>query len=117
MEDKNNTKKDFDKPKHQGKLQALDNLSLGISMVVAVVIGVGIGILLKDWTGKTWTLWIGVALGIFAAFNNVFKAYQRAQKEFKDLENDPRYAHRAKFGDKVDEVKTDEDKTDNDKNN
>jgi len=87
-------------PKHRDKIQALDNLSLGISMVVAVAIGVGIGILLKDWTGKTWTLWIGVALGILAAFNNVFKAYQRAQKEFKDLENDPRYAHRAKHGDK-----------------
>lgn len=88
-------------PKHKDKLMALDNLSLGISMVVAVAIGVGIGILLKDWTGKTWTLWIGVALGILSAFNNVFKAYQRAQKEFKDLENDPRYAHRAKHGDKT----------------
>ncbi len=87
-------------PKHKGKLQALDNLSLGISMVVAVVLGVGIGILLKDWTGKTWTLWIGVALGIFAAFNNVYKAYQRAQKEFEGLADDPRYAHRAKYGDK-----------------
>ena len=110
MEDKKDIKKDFEKPKHQAKLQGLDNLSLGISMVVAVAIGVGIGVLLKDWTGKTWTLWIGVALGIFAAFNNIYKAYQRAQKEFKDLENDPRYAHRAKFGDKADEVKVDDDK-------
>lgn len=88
------------KPKHQGKIKALDNLSLGISMVVAVAIGVGIGLLLKDWTGQTWTLWIGVALGILAAVNNVYKAYQRAQKEFKDLENDPRYSYRAKHGDK-----------------
>ncbi len=87
-------------PKHRNKLQGLDNLSLGISMVVALVIGVGIGILLKDWTGQTWTFWIGVALGIFAAFNNVYKAYKRAQKEFKDLENDPRYSRRAKYGDK-----------------
>ncbi len=87
-------------PKHKNKIQALDNLSLGISMVVAVAIGVGIGILLKDWTGKTWTLWIGVALGIFAAFNNIYKAYQRAQKEFEGLADDPRYAYRAKHGDK-----------------
>jgi F0F1-type ATP synthase assembly protein I len=86
-------------PKHQGKLRALDSLSLGISMVVAVVIGVGIGLLLKDWTGKTWTLWVGVVLGILAAFNNVYKAYLRAQKEFEGMENDPRYAHRAKYGD------------------
>jgi F0F1-type ATP synthase assembly protein I len=93
-------KEEIKVPKHRGKLEGLDNLSLGISMVVALCIGVGIGILLKDWTGQTWTLWIGVALGIFAAFNNVYKAYKRAQKEFKDLENDPRYAHRAKYGDK-----------------
>ncbi|WP_419770002.1 MAG: AtpZ/AtpI family protein [Candidatus Marinarcus sp.] len=86
-------------PKHKDKLVALDSLSLGISMVVAVAIGVGIGILLKNWTGQTWTLWIGVALGIFAAFNNVYKAYKRAQKAFEGLENDPRYAHRAKYGD------------------
>ena len=97
MEKKENKQKI---PKHKDKIQALDNLSLGISMVVAVAIGVGIGILLKDWTGKTWTLWIGVALGIFAAFNNVYKAYQRAQKEFEGLAEDPRYAHRAKHGDK-----------------
>ncbi|MDD2639847.1 MAG: AtpZ/AtpI family protein [Sulfurimonadaceae bacterium] len=86
-------------PKHQGKLRALDSLSLGISMVVAVALGVGIGLLLKDWTGKTWTLWIGVLLGILAAFNNVYKAYKRAQKEYEGMENDPRYAHRAKYGD------------------
>lgn len=88
-------------PKHQGKLRALDSLSLGISMVVAVAIGVGIGLLLKDWTGKTWTLWIGVVLGILAAFNNVYKAYKRVQKEFEGMENDPRYAHRAKYGDSL----------------
>lgn len=90
-------------PKHQGKLQALDNLSLGISMVVSVVIGVGVGILLKDWTGAAWTLWLGVFWGIAAAFLNVFKAYKRAQKEFKELENDPRYTYRAKHGDKRDD--------------
>lgn len=86
-------------PKHKDKLVALDSLSLGISMVVAVAIGVGIGILLKDWTGKTWTLWIGIVLGILAAFNNVYKAYKRAQKAYEGMENDPRYAHRAKYGD------------------
>ncbi|PKN14157.1 MAG: hypothetical protein CVU67_07105 [Deltaproteobacteria bacterium HGW-Deltaproteobacteria-24] len=86
-------------PKHKGKLVALDSLSLGISMVVAVAIGVGIGLLLKNWTGEAWTLWIGLLLGILAAFNNVYKAYKRAQKEYEGMENDPRYAHRAKYGD------------------
>lgn len=87
------------KPKHQGKLQALDNLSLGISIVAAVVIGFGIGYGLKQWTGYTWTLWLGVFWGVAAAGLNIYKAYQRAQKEFEGMENDPRYSHRAKHGD------------------
>ncbi len=89
-------------PKHKDKIVALDSLSLGISMVVALAIGIGIGVLLKNWTGETWTLIFGIFLGVAAAVNNVFKAYKRAQKEFEGLENDPRYAHRAKYGDKVD---------------
>jgi F0F1-type ATP synthase assembly protein I len=87
------------KPKHQNKIEALDNMSLGISIVVAIAIGVGIGLLLKQWTGYTWTLWIGVAYGILAAILNIKKAYDRAQKEFKELENDPRYKYRAMHGD------------------
>lgn len=96
------------KPKHQVKLQALDNLSLGISMVVAVAIGFGVGYGLKSLTGYEWTLWLGVFWGVAAAGLNVQKAYKRAQKEFEGLENDPRYAHRAKHGDKSDN--NDEDK-------
>lgn len=88
------------KPKHQDKIEALDNLSLGISMVAAIVIGFGIGYGLKYLTGYTWTLWIGIAWGIAAAILNVYRAYKRAQKQYEGLENDPRYAHRAKYGDK-----------------
>jgi len=87
-------------PKHRPKLEALDNLSLGISMVVAILIGVGIGIGLKNLTGVAWTLWIGVALGIAAAILNVYKVYKKSVKGFEELQNDPRYAHRAKYGDK-----------------
>lgn len=87
-----------EKPKHQNKLEALDNLSLGISIVAAILIGVGVGLLLKNLTGYVWTLWLGVFWGIGGAGLNIYKAYKRGQKEFEDLENDPRYAHRAKFG-------------------
>ena len=31
------------KPKHRDKIEALDSLSVGISMVAAIVIGVGVG--------------------------------------------------------------------------
>lgn len=94
MENKEN------KPKHQDKVVALDNLSLGISIVVAIAIGFGIGYGLRELTGYSWTLWLGLAWGIIAAGVNVYRAYKRAQKQFEGLENDPRYAHRAKYGDK-----------------
>ncbi len=87
-------------PKHMPKLQALDNLSLGISIVAAVAIGFGVGYGLKSLTGYAWTLWLGLFWGVAAAGLNIYKAYKRAKKEFEGLENDPRYAHRAKYGDK-----------------
>lgn len=87
-------------PKHRDKIVGLDNLSLGISIVAAIAIGFAIGYWLKEWTGYTWMLWVGLIWGIAAAGLNIQKAYKRAQKEFEGLENDPRYAHRAKFGDK-----------------
>lgn len=78
-------------PKHRDKLEALDNISLGISIVVAIGLGVGIGLLLKHYTGYTWTLWIGVAYGVSAAVLNVYKAYKRAKKELDKLADDPKY--------------------------
>lgn len=39
-----------------------EQLSLGISMVVAVVIGTGLGYLVKKATNFTPALWIGLAL-------------------------------------------------------
>ena len=93
-------KKEFETPKHQDKIQALDHLSLGISIVVAIAMGVGIGILMKDWFEADWLLWVGVVWGFAAAGLNVQKAYKRARKEFEGMENDPRYAYRAKHGDK-----------------
>jgi F0F1-type ATP synthase assembly protein I len=85
-------------PKHKDKLEALDNISLGISIVVAIALGVGLGLLLKHWTGYTWTLWIGVAYGIAAAVLNVQKAYKRAKKELDKLADDPKYQHMKEHG-------------------
>lgn len=88
------------KPKHRDKIEALDSLSVGISIVAAILIGIGIGLGLKYLTGLTWTLWIGIFWGIAAALLNIYKAYKRAQKVYEGMENDPRYAYRAKHGDK-----------------
>jgi F0F1-type ATP synthase assembly protein I len=85
-------------PKHQGKLQALDNMSLGISIVVAILFGIGIGLLLKDWTGYTWTLWVGVFWGISAALLNIYKAYAKAKKDLDLLAQDPKYKYAMEHG-------------------
>ncbi|MBD3825150.1 MAG: AtpZ/AtpI family protein [Epsilonproteobacteria bacterium] len=80
-----------EKPKFKPIIEAADHLSLGVSMVVAILMGIGIGILLKKVTDVTWTLWIGVFIGIAAAILNVYKVYVQQQKEYNDLANEPRY--------------------------
>ncbi len=80
-----------EKPKLKPIIEGAESLSLGISIVVAIVIGVLIGLGLKKYTGATWTLWIGVVIGIAAAGLNIFKAYSKQYKEFEKLARDPRY--------------------------
>lgn len=79
------------KPRLKPIIEGAETLSLGISMVVAVLIGVAIGLGLKKLTGITWLLWVGVAIGIAAALLNVYKAYSKQYKEFEQLAKDPRY--------------------------
>ncbi|ACM63912.1 AtpZ/AtpI family protein [Campylobacter lari] len=80
-------------------IEAADGLSLGISMVVAVLIGIGIGYFLKNLTGIAWLFWIGVFIGVAAAILNVYKAYKaqvksyeefKEENRYKDLKNDPK---------------------------
>lgn len=84
-----------EEPKLKKIVNAADGLSLGISMVVAVLIGVGIGVGLQKATGSTWTLWIGVFIGVGAAINNVYKAYAKQKASLDELANDPRYNYKA----------------------
>lgn len=90
-------------PKIKPIIEAADSLSLGISIVVAVLMGVGIGLILKNMTGATWTLWIGVFLGIAAAILNVYKAYSKQYKVFEELAKEPRYAIKKKLDNKEDD--------------
>ena len=80
------------KPRIKPIIEAADSLSLGLSMVVAVLMGVGIGWLLKSVTGAIWTLWIGIAIGVAAAILNVYKAYVKERKSYEELAKEPRYA-------------------------
>lgn len=78
-------------PKYGRVVSAVSGLSLGISMVVAVLLGVGIGMWLKNLTGQTWTLWLGVFWGVGGAIYNLYLAYRKEQKEMQELQNDPKY--------------------------
>lgn len=80
------------KPRIKPIIEGVDSLSLGVSMVVAVLIGVGIGIGLQKLFDVKWVLWIGIFIGVAAAFLNVFKAYKKQMREFDELKkNNPRY--------------------------
>jgi len=72
-------------------VNAADHLSLGISIVVAVLLGVGIGIVLKNAFGAPWLLWLGVFWGVGGAFMNIYKVYKKQQKDLEKLADDPRY--------------------------
>ena len=71
-----------------------NDLSVGISIVVAVLLGVGIGILLERVSGQKWLFWLGVVWGIAAAFLNLYRAYKRTQKEAQELASHPRYSYK-----------------------
>ncbi|MDQ1264258.1 MAG: hypothetical protein QG559_1259 [Campylobacterota bacterium] len=90
-------------PKFKPIIEAADHLSLGISIVVAIAMGIGIGLLLKKYTEVSWTLWIGVFIGIAAAISNVYKAYSKQYKEYEELAKKPRYAAKKKLQDDEDD--------------
>ncbi|ALF47296.1 AtpZ/AtpI family protein [Campylobacter concisus] len=79
-----------------------EQLSLGISMVVAVVIGTGLGYLVKKATNFTPALWIGFAIGIAAAILNVYKAYKAQIKSLDELKDESRYKGYTKDDDEDD---------------
>lgn len=66
-------------------LEAGGGLSLGISMVVAVLLGVGLGLLMKKFTPYPWLFWLGVFWGVSAAILNVYKAYKAQVKSYEEF--------------------------------
>ncbi len=78
-------------PKYRKIIEGAEALSLGISIVVAILIGVGLGYWLRNLFGQNWLLWVGVFIGVAAAILNVYKAYQKQKREFDELAKDPRY--------------------------
>ena len=55
--------------------------SIGFAMALSIAIGVVIGYLIDEKFGTNpWFLYIGLGLGIAAAFRNLYLMYQRAKK-------------------------------------
>jgi F0F1-type ATP synthase assembly protein I len=92
-----------EEPKLKKVVEAADGLSLGISIVVAVLMGIAIGIGLQKLTGARWTLWIGVVIGVGAAILNIYKAYARQKASLDELARAPRYANKRYQSDPDDE--------------
>lgn len=101
MEEKKPTAGQNEPPKLKKIVNAAEELSLGISMVVAVLLGVGAGIGMKKLFGYDWLFWLGVFWGVAAAILNIYKAYAKQKKSLDELANDPRYKHQVyqKFDD------------------
>ncbi len=78
-------------PKYAKLVEGADGLSLGISIVVAILIGVGAGILMKNSFGYDWLLWVGVFWGIGGAILNVYKAYKKQVESYAEFKDDVRY--------------------------
>ncbi len=83
-----------EEPKYRKFISAVDGLSLGISIVVAVLIGIGLGIFMKNLFGYGWLLWLGLFWGVAGAILNIYKAYQKQKKSLDELANDPKYRHK-----------------------
>ena len=64
--------------------EAFGGLSLGISIVVAVLMGIGIGYLLESFTNIGWLFWLGVIWGVAAAILNVYKAYKSLLRKLQE---------------------------------
>ena len=94
-----------EKPKMGKFIEGAEHLSLGISMAVAVLMGIGLGVVLKNTFGQIWLLWLGVFMGIVAAGLNIYRAYQRQVADLDTLKDDPKYKHYNKIDDDEDDEK------------
>jgi len=70
----------------QSAWKALAELStVGLTLVVATVLGLAGGYYLDRWLGTSpWLTLIGLLLGIAAGFVNLFRSIKRAERDIDD---------------------------------
>ena len=54
--------------------------AIGLSLVLAIVIGGGLGYFMSEYTGKTYWLYIGLIVGIIAGVRNLYIMGQKYEK-------------------------------------
>ena len=60
--------------------------SIGMTLVLATVIGLAGGYFLDRWLGTSpWLILIGLGLGITAGFVNLFRSVKRAERDADDV--------------------------------
>ena len=69
-------------------IEGAEKLSLGISVVVAILMGIGLGIWMKNTFHASWLLWLGVFWGVAAAGVNIKREYDKLKKELKGCEEE-----------------------------
>ena len=72
-------------------IEGAEKLSLGISIIVAILLGIGLGIWMRDTFHQAWLLWLGVFWGVSAAIMNIWIEYKKLKKDFEEIEKDPQY--------------------------
>jgi len=90
-------------PKYAKLVEGADGLSLGISIVVAVLMGVGVGMLMKSAFDQNWLLWVGLLWGVGGAILNVYKAYKKQVESYAEFKDDVRYKNYKQQDDDDDE--------------
>jgi ATP synthase protein I len=75
-------------PGEKSTWKALGELSsIGMTLVVATVLGLVAGYYADRWLGTTpWLLLLGLGLGIAAGFVNLFRSVRRAERELDESE-------------------------------
>ena len=70
-------------PGEKGTWRALGELSsIGLTLVLATVIGLGAGYWADRWLGTNpWFMLLGLGMGIVAGFVNLFRSVKRAERE------------------------------------
>jgi ATP synthase protein I len=73
-------------PGEKGTWKALGELSsIGITLVLATVIGLAGGYYADRWLGtKPWITLLGLGMGIAAGFVNLFRSVKRAERELDE---------------------------------